>query len=215
MALRRHLQRRLRRRCRVSRTLVLTYDDGPGPEITPDVLDLLRERGAIATFFPTGARAQEHPEIVDRIAAEGHEIGCHSHLHLSAWRTWPWRNISDINSGYRALARWLPRHATFRPPYGKMTVATWLALWRRRAAIGWWTTESGDVSARLPSPDDVVERIRRTGGGVVLLHDCERSDERKRFVLECTERLLDTAAREHWTIRSLGELTSEPLSHAA
>ena len=55
------------------RVVALTFDDGPDPEITPRVLDLLRERGVRATFFLVGAKAERHPELVRRIAAEGHD----------------------------------------------------------------------------------------------------------------------------------------------
>ena len=65
------------------RVVALTFDDGPDPEITPRVLDLLRERGVRATFFLVGAKAERHPELVRRIAAEGHDTGIHTWEHAA------------------------------------------------------------------------------------------------------------------------------------
>ncbi len=212
---RRVSERRLRQRCAETRSLVLTYDDGPGASLTPRLLDLLRARDARATFFLAGFRAAEHPRIVDEIAAAGHEIACHTQRHLNAWRAWPWRGVADINAGYQTLARWVPKDGMFRPPHGKMTLATWAAVRRRRAPIGWWTIVAGDVEDEMPDSDLALEQARRVGGGVVLLHDFDREPERADFVLQSTTRLLDAAQQEGWTIRTLGELMCNGTKNAA
>lgn len=208
MIARRRQEHRLRRLCVASRSLVLTFDDGPGPELTPKVLDLLQSRGAPATFFLAGFRAAENPQIVDRIVAAGHEIGCHSHDHLNSWRTWPWRGPDDIAAGYRALARWVPPDGRFRPPHGKMTLLTWAAVRRRGAPLGWWTITAGDVEDPLPRVDRAARQAARAGGGVVLLHDFDREGERADFVLNATELLLDAADEHGWTVRTLSELSN-------
>ena len=215
MLARRVSERRLRQRCAETRSLVLTYDDGPGASLTPRLLDLLRARDARATFFLAGFRAAKHPRIVDEIAAAGHEIACHSQRHLNAWRAWPWRGVADIDAGYQTLARWVPKDGMFRPPHGKMTLATWAAVHRRQAPIGWWTIAAGDVARRLPDSNLPVEQARRVGGGVVLLHDFDREPERADFVLQSTARLLDAAQQERWTIRTLGELMCNGTKNAA
>ncbi|MHC4416216.1 MAG: polysaccharide deacetylase family protein [Planctomycetota bacterium] len=215
MALRRRQEQRLRSLCASTRSLVLTYDDGPGADLTPRLLDLLGSRGARATFFLAAFRALERPQIADRIAADGHEIGCHGHAHLNAWSTWPWRAVSDVRAGYRTLAPWVPSHGLYRPPYGKITPMTWAALRRRKAPIGWWTIVAGDVNQRLPQPTAAAQQAGRAGGGVVLLHDFDRERERAEFVLATTEALLDAADRQGWTIRTLGELTKKGTRHAA
>jgi peptidoglycan/xylan/chitin deacetylase (PgdA/CDA1 family) len=175
----------------------LTYDDGPGEKLTPTLLDLLGTRGVRATFFLAGFRAVEHPRVVDRIVSEGHEVGCHGDEHLHAWRTWPWRTVSDVTAGYRKLARWVPGNGLYRPPFGKMTPLTWAAVRRRRAPIGWWTIAAGDVMAEPPGVTTAAEQAKEFGGGVVLLHDFDRGNERAQFVLESTELLLDRAAAGH------------------
>ena len=212
---RRIAERRLRQLCSETRSLVLTYDDGPGAELTPRLLDLLQTRDTKATFFLAGNCADEHPQIVDAIAAGGHEIACHTQDHLNAWWSWPWRGVADINVGYQTLAPWVEKDGLFRPPHGKMTLATWASVRRRQAPIGWWTIVAGDVNDELPNSDLAVEQARRFGGGVVLLHDFDREPERADFVLASTTKLLDAAQQEGWTVRRLGELVCNGMKHAA
>src|SRR5215470_2363372 len=76
------------------RTMVLTFDDGPDPTWTPQVLDVLAKHGVSATFFVTAANAAKHPALTRRLIAEGHEIGNHTTTH------------ADIGSGSAARARW-------------------------------------------------------------------------------------------------------------
>ena len=79
------------------RVVALTFDDGPDPEMTPRVLDLLRERGVRATFFLVGAKAERHPELVRRIAAEGHDTGIHTWEHAAGFpMRSSWAMTADI-----------------------------------------------------------------------------------------------------------------------
>jgi peptidoglycan-N-acetylglucosamine deacetylase len=203
---RRYRMERIRREVVKNRVLALTYDDGPSHELTPQVLDLLKGRGARATFFMLGRNVQQHPEIVDRILQEGHEIGCHSDQHLNAWKTLPWEAVADINAGYERLSRWIQPDAMFRPPHGKMTLPTYLSVRRRGAQVWWWTVDSGDTYATLPRVKQVANTVRRDGGGIVLMHDLDRTKERNDFVLELTAALLDVAQQESYQVGSLRDL---------
>ena len=188
--------RRTQQRLRKERKLVLTYDDGPGPSLTPRLLELLASHHCHATFFILGRNAATAPDLVSRIAAEGHELGCHTHEHLNAWKSAPWRAAADIGHGYSTLAPWIPPDAPFRPPYGKLTLPTWITLCRRKAPIVWWTLDSGDTHESIPDPSQVAERLAQDGGGIVLLHDFDRGQERMDFVFRTTELLLQVAERE-------------------
>lgn len=212
------LVRRLRRVCGQRRTLVLSYDDGPGRKLTPMLLDLLEDQRARATFFVLGMRAARWPEIVTRTVENGHELGCHGYYHRDAWRDSPTAVLADIRRGYDLLARWGQTGSIYRPPRGKLNLASWWALRRRSVPLGFWTIDSGDTHPVLPTPASVVERVQRERGGVVLLHDHDRRrstrTERFRFVLETTERLLETARAEGLTVVTLGQLlqaTPSPL----
>jgi peptidoglycan/xylan/chitin deacetylase (PgdA/CDA1 family) len=201
-------ERRLR--ARVAGTLVLTYGDGPGPRLTPRLLDLLGEHGAHATFYVLGTRAQAAPVILDRMIAEGHEVGCHGQDHLHALRVSRAAALADIERGYAALAPWVPRDGAFRPPYGKLRPATWRSTRRRGAPLGWWTVDSGDSLLAPTDLDAVLRTTADAGGGVVLLHDFDRGDgdrEREDYTFEATAALLALARERRWTVatqRGLG-----------
>jgi peptidoglycan-N-acetylglucosamine deacetylase len=196
----------LRKRLGSDRTLVLTYDDGPSSIVTPAVLELLRRSRAKATFFMLGRSAERNADVADRVLEEGHDIGCHSDQHLNAWKTNPWTAVVDVNAGYQKLTRWLPPNGIYRPPYGKITLATHWAVRRRGARLGWWTIDSGDTRNILPSPGEVLDRVRRENGGIVLMHDLDRDRERNDFVLETTALLLDLARRESIKLKTLSEV---------
>ena len=96
-----------------------------------------------------------------------------------------------------------------------MNLLTWAELRRRGAPIGWWTIVGGDVNDVLPPPETALEQAKRDDGGVVLLHDFDRGQERAAFVLRSTQLLLDAADERGWRLRTLGGLTQERYSNAA
>lgn len=196
----------LRQKVKNNRVLALTYDDGPSKTVTPSILNILKSYDAKATFFMLGRSADQHPAVADRIVREGHDVGCHSDQHFNAWKVMPWRAIADINNGYTRLAPWIASNGMFRPPYGKVTLPTFLMLRRRTAPICWWTVVSGDTYKEIPRPFDVANAIIRRGGGVVLMHDFDRTKDRNDFVLETTAILLETAKRESFQVKRLSEL---------
>jgi peptidoglycan-N-acetylglucosamine deacetylase len=202
--------RGLRARCRERKALLLTYDDGPGAELTPQLLDLLADFDAKATFFLLGKRALAAPDVVDRIVGDGHLVGCHSHEHLNAWTSWPGAARRDFDAGYRSLERWVAPGGPYRPPYGKITLGTWFAARSRRRPLAWWTAVSGDTYEPMPAPSGVAEQLAREGGGIALLHDYDRDEPhregRARFVLETTEALLTMARREGFEVLRYDEL---------
>ena len=205
--LRRILTCRLtRRRLSRSRTLVLTYDDGPCPTMTLRLLALLGDYGAHATFFMLASRAEQHPVIVRQVIQAGHEVGCHSRSHLNAWRVSPGRAAADIDEGYHVLDPWLSRTRLYRPPFGKMTAFTYRAVRRNRGAVAWWTIDSGDTWRRVPSAAETVAAVRRSGGGVVLMHDLDRTPERNQYVLEATELLLAYARSTGMRVATFGQV---------
>lgn len=203
---RRRRMNSVRRELTRDRILALSFDDGPSETLTPRLLDLLLKYDARATFFMLGRNAKQFPNIVDRVIREGHDVGCHSDQHLNAWKTLPWRAVNDIDAGYEKLSRWIPASGMFRPPYGKMTLATYVASRRRGASVWWWTIDSGDTHAQLPDTGYVLREVQRQSGGIVLLHDLERSRERDEFVFATTAALLELARREGLKIKPLSKI---------
>jgi peptidoglycan/xylan/chitin deacetylase (PgdA/CDA1 family) len=188
------------------RILALTYDDGPSETLTPQLLDLLRQHNATATFFMVGRNAKKYPNLVNRVLQEGHDVGCHTAQHLNAWKASPWRAVADIDDGYEMLSPWIGSNAVFRPPHGKMTLPTYWSIRNRGASVWWWTVDSGDTYKRLPQSSQVVDAVHRQHGGIILMHDVERSNEQKDFVLETTAALLDLARRESLHVTPLRDL---------
>ena len=176
--------------------LALTYDDGPDTELTPALIDLLADHDAGATFYLVGFRVDRHPEVCDRLLEAGHELGCHTYWHVNLWKQWPGKGVADIEQAYRAMSRWIPSDAPFRPPWGKLTTWAHLTLVRRARRPVWWTYAVGDTFSPLPDVESVCRRVIRDRGGVLLIHSFHENPEARAFVLTLTRRLLETA-REH------------------
>jgi peptidoglycan-N-acetylglucosamine deacetylase len=193
----------LRRRCRSSKVIVLTYDDGPGKVLTPALLNLLASNNVHANFFMIGSKVESFPTQVLDVVAQGHAIGSHSFRHLHAWKYNPFKVLRDIHAGFRickqnSFTNW------FRPPFGKMTLASLLYTWISHHKLAWWTIDSTDT---WPSPlaiEKIIERVRKEASGVVLMHDNDRADiSRHDYVLNITLGLIQLAHEEGFNICTL------------
>src|SRR4051794_40175028 len=158
-----------------TRGVMLTFDDGPHPEGTPALLDLLGEARAGATFFLVGEQAQRWPELTERIAAEGHEVALHGHRHRNLLRVPPAALARDLELGARAIEDASGRAPRLsRPPYGIFSVPA-LRYARRR---GWqpllWSRWGHDWR-RFTSAERIAAEVtsRVTDGDVLLLHDAD------------------------------------------
>lgn len=155
-------------------TLALTFDDGPHPEYTPQLLDLLKKYDVKATFFVLGSMAEKHPELIRRMHEEGHLIGVHNYTHRSNWLMLPWTvHNGQVRKAADAVERIIgARPGYYRPPWGIMNLFDFRLL--RKFRIILWSVMVNDW--RSKSPDD-VERMRDQlltqcrGGSIVLLHD--------------------------------------------
>lgn len=173
----------LRMRCRARRAgrrVALTFDDGPDPQRTPAVLDLLARQGVRATFFVVGARAEAHPELVRRMATEGHVVGNHSYTH--SWR-FPLRSLGRTVEELRRTGEVLHRITgrqprLFRPPFGVTNPTIARAVRRLGLDPMGWSIRSLDTMGQ--SPERVAARILRRlhPGAVILLHDRCAGSER-------------------------------------
>lgn len=174
--------------------VALTFDDGPHPEQTPRVLELLSSFGVVATFFVVGQKAARHPDIVRRIAREGHAIGNHgwSHRSLNLLRR---ASIDDeivrCQDAIATITGRAPR--TIRPPYGRRDFRTNLAFRRHGLQPVLWSVDSHDW---LHGDRVRVDRRLSTvgAGDIVLLHD-GLDGARCPCTVESTARLLRRLAR--------------------
>ncbi|MBX3190849.1 MAG: polysaccharide deacetylase family protein [Labilithrix sp.] len=159
---------------RDARGVVLTFDDGPDPEHTREVLDLLDGHAAKATFFVIGHKAEKHPELVSEIVRRGHEVGVHGFSHdrfLSLRGTKHVRD--DLNKAVRVLENITGKTpALFRPPIGHTNPTIARVADELDLTVVGWSVGARDGIART-KPEDVVSRVGRglRDGAIVLLHD--------------------------------------------
>ena len=197
----------LKLKCRISHTIVLTYDDGPGTELTKNLLALLKTYDVRATFFMLGNKVTVDLEIPHMLVQAGHEIGSHSFQHLNAWKRSPLAVYRDINRGLADISA-LSKPLLFRPPHGKVTLATMLQVRLNQCRHAWWTIDSTDTWPTPMPIELVVDRIRCDGGGVILMHDHSRPNnpEREAYVLELTKCILELARKERFKVCKMSEL---------
>jgi peptidoglycan/xylan/chitin deacetylase (PgdA/CDA1 family) len=179
--------------------VAITFDDGPDPEVTPRVLDLLESRGAKGTFFCIGRRAADAPALVREIAARGHGVENHSFDH--GWNfalQSPARLCREVGRTQRVLAEITGRTPTlFRAPFGIRN--PWMEPVVRSLGLELvsWSHRGYDAVSR--EPDRVERRLTRRleAGSILLLHDGQgtRSRGGQAMVLEVLPAVLDALSR--------------------
>lgn len=161
--------------------LYLTFDDGPHPEITPQVLSLLKQYNATATFFCVGDNVRKYPDTYRMIIDAGHAVGNHTYHHLNGWKTPDAAYLDNI-----ALASTYIDSQLFRPPYGKITrfQLSQLSLPRFRLKAIMWSVLSGDFDASLSKEKCLQHVILKAGkGDIVVFHDSEKAATRLLYAL--------------------------------
>lgn len=203
-------ERQLQKYCSNHGILVITFDDGPSHLLTTKLIKVLKDANATATFFVLGTKAEQHYSVINMVMQAGHEVGCHGFKHINYWKVSPRKALNDITRGYQSLSFFIKKEAIFRPPYGKLTLITWLALKRHKRPIGWWTHVSGDTCMPLRPIDNVLKDLEKKNGGVVLLHDFDRSPKShpacEEFVINSTKKLIQLANQKQWRVKKLSEV---------
>jgi peptidoglycan/xylan/chitin deacetylase (PgdA/CDA1 family) len=199
----------LQQTCMKGRLIVLTYDDGPGLQVTTSIIRILRNHNATATFFPLGHKLESFSEIVAELIRSGYEIGSHSYRHLHAWKRDPISVFLDIQKGLRVV-RTVAECRYYRAPYGKLTLGSLVQVWLQGCRQSWWTIDSTDSWDTPRGVEEILDQVRMQGGGVVLMHDLDRPGmpEHEKFVLDLTQALLELAENEGFRVCKLGEVIS-------
>lgn len=181
------------------REIWLTIDDGPDPDDTPKILDLLDRHGAKATFFVIGERAARWPEFVREIVRRGHEIGHHTHTHPVAtfWCASPRRLAAELDLTLATLHESGVRPRWFRAPVGIKPPLLFRALAARDLRCVGWTVRSGDCHSRAPGEFVIATANRLHPGAIVLLH--EGPSVRATVRVAGLALLLDAVARQNFT----------------
>ncbi len=158
-------------RCR--HEVALTFDDGPDPDTTPRLLDLLDKHHVPATFFVIGEKAARHRDIVRRIVAAGHSLGNHSYSHSEPCKTSTKQFLDEIRRTQAFLEDLGNQPCTLvRPPKGVLSVGKQLGLWKQRMTIALWNTDPRDYL--MQSQQQAAAwgaAYHPCAGDIVLLHD--------------------------------------------
>lgn len=155
--------------------VALTFDDGPHPEGTPAILEVLERAGAKATFFMVGEQVDRRPELAAEVAARGHAVALHGYRHRFHMRMTPRQLDADIARGLDSLQRALHDHpALHRPPYG--IYSPWGLRTVRRAGLRQLLWSRWGKDWRGDTTPDRIAALAAEGAGpgdVILLHDAD------------------------------------------
>ena len=185
--------------------IAITFDDGPNPEFTLGVLNILKRHNAKATFFCIGQNIEKHPEILKAIAENGHDIGNHSFSHdlmidFNSTENW----LSEIKQTDKAIHKVIGKKTTlFRPPFGVTTPKLAKALKVTEHKVIGWNIRSYDTM--IKNPKQIVKSITKQikPGAIILLHDKQSN------VLHVLEHLLQFLQKQDYQSVTLNELLNE------
>jgi len=179
------------------KVVFLTFDDGPVPEITPWVLDLLDQYNIKAGFFCVGDNVRKYPEIFQMIKDRGHVVGNHTFHHLQGLKVRTQTYLEDIKKADELIQSKL-----FRPPHGHMRLPQFYAL-RNKYKIIMWDVVTRDYS-RLMTPDQVFEAVKKytRPGSVIVFHDSVKAGDRMK---ESLPRSIEWLLEQGYTFRLLSE----------
>ncbi|HEU4946805.1 MAG TPA: bifunctional polysaccharide deacetylase/glycosyltransferase family 2 protein [Kribbella sp.] len=197
------------------RTIAITFDDGPDPEWTPKVLDLLRAQHVKATFFVVGTQVAAHPELTRRILAEGHQLGLHTFTHANLSTAPSWRRSLELRQSQLILAGAAGvSTALLRPPYSSEPSAVGDADWaaiKQARELGYLTvlTTQDSEDWRRPGTSKVIANATPRGkaGQVLLMHDAGGD---RTQTLAALKKLIPTMKARGFRFATVSAATSIP-----
>ena len=164
------------------KVLYLTFDDGPTPEITSQVLEILAAYNAKATFFCIGKNVQENPVLFKRIGDEGHAIGNHTFNHIKGWKSDDSDYLKDIHQAHQLIDSRL-----FRPPYGRIKPQQAKQLQLQGYKIIMWDVLSYDWDRSLSKEKVLENSIKNSqSGSIIVFHDSIKAAKNMLYALPKT-----------------------------
>jgi peptidoglycan-N-acetylglucosamine deacetylase len=160
------------------KTVFLTFDDGPIPEVTPQILHILAKYNAKATFFCLGKNVEKNPEIFESIKKVGHSAGNHSFDHKNGWKTQNQNYFDNIEKAGKLI-----KSNLFRPPYGKIKPSQ-IKFIKSRYRIVLWDVLSGDFDPDI-SKEKCAKNILKNvkPGSIIVFHDSLKAKEKVLYAL--------------------------------
>ncbi len=163
--------------------IYLTFDDGPIPEVTPWVLEQLKNYQAKATFFCIGDNIRKHHHIFEKLLSDGHSVGNHTFHHLNGWK----HNTDAYIANVKMCEEYLHGYSQklFRPPYGRLTAQQSRILREQENyQIMMWNVLSGDFDQQLDEKRCLKKTIQYTkSGSIVIFHDSQKAKKNLYYTL--------------------------------
>ncbi|WP_276497029.1 polysaccharide deacetylase family protein [Pontibacter litorisediminis] len=166
------------------KVLYLTFDDGPIPEVTPWVLELLEKYSAKATFFCVGENVAKHPQLAQQALRQGHKLANHTFNHLKGWQTPLRQYVQNTERCQQELEKLQPgAPKLFRPPYGRITGKQAQEL-RHGYELVMWDVLTNDYDQRL-SPEECLRQsiISTQSGSIIVFHDSLKAQRNLMYAL--------------------------------
>lgn len=164
---------------RKNKTVYITFDDGPHPEVTRFVLQELEKHQFRATFFCVGDCVQRHPDVFKEVLQAGHAAGNHTYNHLNSWNTTTSHYINDVDTAHQVIDSKL-----FRPPYGRIKPSAAKTLRKKGYQIVMWDLLSGDFDTQRTAASCLKNLKKNTrNGSVIVFHDSEKAYEKLQVIL--------------------------------
>lgn len=180
-----------------SKVVYLTFDDGPIPECTPQLLDILKQYGVKATFFMVAENAERYPELLARVRDEGHVVGNHTYHHMRGYKHDTQTYVRDALRGAEVLQTTL-----FRPPHGRMRNNQKKALIDQGYTIYLWDVLTHDYNPHY-SVDKMLAVVKRytRNGSILVMHDSLKSKDR---MLEALPQIIEWLQSNGYEMGVLG-----------
>lgn len=202
-----------------SHEIAFTFDDGPDPLYTPDLLDLLQKYQVKASFFVVGSKAEQYPELIARIHREGHMIGIHNYLHIANWLLTPRQVRRQIFLTADIVQRITGNRPTFyRPPWGLVNLSD--IVRHKHFPVVLWSVMVGDWRSR-GGTKRIKERLLKSikGGSVIVLHDSGETfgadADAPGYMLEALENVLKETAANGYKYLRVDEMMQRREPHSA
>ncbi len=178
----------------VEKTLFLTFDDGPTPNVTEWVLKTLKQYHAKATFFCIGENVRKYPEIFKQTVADGHTIGNHTHNHVKGWKTKTKQYLQNALMAEEAISNHTLQSSInnqqsslvnlFRPPYGQIKPKQGKKLMVLGYQIVMWDVLSFDWDKTISNQECLNHVISKSkSGSIIVFHDSVKASNNMTFTL--------------------------------
>lgn len=157
---------------RATDRVAVTFDDGPDPDVTPALLDLLDELGVRCTFFLLVPQAERYPALVRRAVDAGHELALHGLDHRPLTSLRHGEAVDTLRAARRRLESVAGTQVgRYRPPYGKQSLTSWFAAHRAGLEVVVWSADAADWVDQTPDEVAATAARRLAPGGILLLHE--------------------------------------------